>query len=677
MSAETTDARQRFIHRDLSWLAFNERVLDAGFENRYPLLERLRFLAIFANNLDEFFMVRVARTRRLIAGSRTGKDAFGYYPGELLEEVSAVIDRQLKRLRDYWKGPLAKELRTARISLLRPDDLNTAQKRFARSFFEAELQPVITPLAIDQGHPFPVLPSRAIVFGVRLTRYDKPYLALVPVPRNIPRVLRLPSEADEIAFILLEEIIRQHLEAFFRGYRVASATAFRVLRDSELSADEDDSRDLLKTIEEETRKRPHAKIVRLEAEQGADPALLDSLCLALDVPPAEVVVTAPPFDMTCLFPLIARADRPRLLFPAFAPGGTQGEGIFDRTKAGDFLVHLPYESFQPTLELVEQAAGDAGVLGIKMTLYRVSDNSPVVRALAAAARAGKQVTVLVEIKARFDEERNIRWVKDLEDAGCHVVYGIPGMKIHSKMCMVVRKEDGRIRRYTHLSTGNYNERTAALYTDVGYFTANDDFARDISDVFNVITGYSVPGRWRRVVSSPNDLRQYFFELVDREIECQKEHGNGMVFAKMNSLEDPGMIEKLYEASSAGVTVRLIVRGICCLVPGVKGMSDRIEVKSVVGRFLEHSRIFLFNNNREERVFLSSADWMRRNLDRRIELLYEIRNDRLKERLRAIMAVYWKDTLSSRWLTADGSYAGPPEKAEPFDAQEHLMQHPDT
>ncbi|MDD5584614.1 MAG: polyphosphate kinase 1, partial [Candidatus Omnitrophica bacterium] len=372
--------------------------------------------------------------------------------------------------------------------------------------------------------------------------------------------------------------------------------------------------------------------------------------------------------------LIPQANKPELCYASFIPPKIEYDNIFNKIKEGDFLLHMPYQSFQPTADLIGQASRDEGVLAIKMTLYRTNEDSVIVEALKEAAKNKKQVTVLVEIKARFDEEKNINWVKELEEAGCHVIYGIPGMKIHSKISLIVRKEDERIQRYVHLSTGNYNETTARVYTDFAYFTANDDFAKDISDVFNVITGYSLPSRWKRIVSSPNDLRQYFFELIDKEIEYQKKYRNGFIFAKMNSLEDVQTIEKLYEASCAGVKIKLIVRGICCCVPGVAGLSENIEVKSIVGRFLEHSRVYFFNNNSDYRVFLSSADWMTRNLDRRVELLFEIQKDNLKEHLKFILDMYWKDNLKTRFLSAYDGYSRPPSSEEKFNVQDYLITH---
>jgi len=375
-----------------------------------------------------------------------------------------------------------------------------------------------------------------------------------------------------------------------------------------------------------------------------------------------------------LFELVSQVTRPDLCYKSFFRGKLEYENIFDKINEGDFLLHMPYQSFQPTIDLIRSAARDPDVLAIKMTLYRTNNDSGIIEGLKEAAKNRKQVTVLVELKARFDEEQNINWARELEDSGCHVVYGIPGMKIHSKVALVVRKEGGKIRRYVHLATGNYNENTARVYTDLGYFTANDDFAKDISDVFNVITGYSMPSRWKRIVSAPYDLRKYFFKLINKEIEFQKKSKNGLIFAKLNSLEDTKIIEKLYEASQAGVKIQLIVRGICCLVPGVPGLSENIRVRSIVGRFLEHTRVFIFNNNSDARIFLSSADWMARNFDHRVELLFEIYKNELKEHLKFIMETCWRDRLKTRVLLPEKRYVRPKEKPEMINSQEFFIKH---
>ncbi len=670
----TLEPRDKFIARDLSWLMFNERVLEEAADTANPLLERVKFLAIFTSNLDEFYMVRLAGLKRLIDSGYNHKDKFGYLPEELFAEVKTQADSLTKKFYDIFQGKVRKDLEKNKIFFKSYEDLNPEQEREARKYFETTLFPIITPMAVDQGHPFPVLPSKTIAFAVNVIREDKPHLAIIPVPKNVPRFLRVPTDRDENCFILIEEIIRFNLKNLFRGYKIQEHTLFRVMRDSELYVAEEFAPDLLKAIEDEVKKRMRANVVHLEIEKSCAPEFLELLCQGLDFSKEEVVSIGSTLDLTCLFDLIPLVDKPQLCYREYSPRKIEYENIFERIAQGDFIVHLPFQSFYPTIDLLLSAAIDPNVLAIKMTLYRAHENSAIIKALIEAAQNKKQVTVLVEIKARFDEEKNIRWAKKLEDAGCHVIYGIANIKIHSKMTLIVRKEEGRIRRYVHLSTGNYNEKTARVYTDVGYFTANEDFARDISDVFNVITGYSLPSPWKRIVSSPYDLRKYFFDLIDREMDNQKKFKNGLIRAKMNSLEDVEIINKLYEASAAGVKIRLVVRGICCLVPGVAGLSENIEVKSIVGRFLEHTRMVIFNNNGTPRVFMSSADWMSRNFDHRIELLFEIYKDDIKENLQSLMDMYWKDNVKSRLLQPDKKYVRQRDTEEKFNVQERLISY---
>jgi polyphosphate kinase len=670
----TFEDKDKFIHRDISWLQFNERVLEEALDNDNPLMERARFLAIFMNNLDEFFMVRVAGLRRLMDAQYNRSDAYGYYPQDVYREVREKTEELISKVYTAYETKLKPGLAQEKKFIRRSAELNAEQQKFVKRFFDSTLYPIITPMAVDQGHPLPVLSSKTISFAVYLKRKDALHMAIIPIPGGVARLVKLPSAKDTDEFILIDEIIRENLKTFFRGYEILGASLFRIIRDSELSVDEEFSSNLLRSIEEEIRKRPRARVVQMCIEKECPAELKEILTNAVGFSETEVTPLESEFDLTFLFQLAGAIVEPKLFYPALSPAKLVYENIFDRIKEGDFLLHLPYQSFYPTVDLLKSAATDPDVLAIKMTLYRAGEDSEIVAALKEAAKKKKQVTVLVEIKARFDEERNISWVRQLEEAGCHVVYGIAGMKIHSKIALIVRREEGRTRRYVHLSTGNYNEKTARVYTDVGFFTANDDFARDISDVFNVITGYSQPARWKRIISSPNDLREFFFEQIDQEIAFQQEHKNGFIFAKMNSLEDTKMINKLYEASSAGVKIQLVVRGICVLIPGVPGLSENITVKSVVGRFLEHSRIYLFNNNSDYRVFLSSADWMSRNLDKRIELMFEILQPNLKDSLRSILEVTWRDNQKSRVLLPQRTYSYRRAKEDKFNAQEFFLKN---
>ncbi len=668
------EKKDKLIHRDLSWLSFNERVLEESTDLSNPLLERVKFLAIFVSNLDEFFMVRVAGLKDVIGSEINKVDQYGYYAQDVLRDIKTRTQELIKRLYQIYQGSIYPELEKNEITLKKYDALKKEQKKFVQNYFESILYPIVTPLAVDPGHPFPVLPSKTIAFAVHVLQKKESFLAIIPIPKNTPRLIKLPSSKTESSFILVDEVLRQHLKNFFKGYQVKSAALFRVIRNSELTLDEEMAPDLLKSIEDEIKKRRRAEAVYLEIETSCEQALKEKLCEGLRFPVDDVIQIESNLDFNFFFEMLDKVERPDLRYPGYLPGKIEYEKIFERISAGDFITHLPYQSFYPTVNLISSAAKDEHVLAIKMTLYRTSKDSAIIEALKEAARNRKQVTVLVEIKARFDEENNIRWVRELEDAGCHVIYGMPGLKVHSKMALIVRKEEGQIKRYVHLSTGNYNEKTARVYTDIGYFTANEDFAKDISDVFNVVTGYSVPATWKRIISAPNDLRDYFFSLVDREIKFHKKGKNGLIQAKFNSLEDPRMIDKLYEASQTGVKIQLIVRGICCLIPGVKDLSENITVKSLVGRFLEHSRIYIFNNNNAPRVFLSSADWMTRNFDRRVELLFEITKEEIKGQLKDVIGLCWKDNVKSRMLMSDRSYQRWPADGEKFNFQEHLISH---
>ncbi len=659
------------IHRDLSWLLFNKRVLDEALDMNNPLLERVKFLAIFVNNLDEFFMVRVASLRNFIDSGMNKKDAFGFYPQELYDAIKNASAQQIDKLYDIYEKDITKQLEKNDIFIKKYDQLTKAEKKAAEDYFETTLYPIVTPLAVDPGHPFPILPSKTLAFAVSVSRKGNNYLTVIPVPKNVNRLFKLPSVKNETNFILIDDILRAQIKSFFQGYKVSSFCLFRVIRDSELILDEEVNPSLLKAIEEEVKKRFRAKPVYMEIEEKHERGLLELLCDGLKFPIEEVNRIKSDLDLSFFFELMPQVEKPALLFPSYAPAKINYENIFQKISEGDFIGHLPFQSFYPTVDLVESAAKDKNVLAIKMTLYRTNKDSAIVEALKEAAQNKKQVTVLIEIKARFDEENNIKWVRELEEAGCHVIYGIPGLKVHSKMTLIVRKEDGQIKRYAHLSTGNYNQNTSKVYTDIGYFSCNEDLAKDISDMFNVVTGYSNPSKWKRIISAPNDLREYFLLLIDKEIQHQKKTKNGLIRAKFNSLEDPEIILKLYEASKAGVKIKLLVRGICCLIPGVKGLSENIEVRSLVGRFLEHSRVYLFNNNGSPRIFLSSADWMRRNFDKRVEVLFEIYKEEIKDHLKQNMDIYWKDTVKARELLSDGNYQRH-TGADSFNAQEFFI-----
>jgi polyphosphate kinase len=669
-----TELKDKLIHRDLSWLEFNRRVLEEAFDERNPIVERLKFLSIFTSNLDEFYMVRVAGVKKLLETGYNRKDPFGFSPQELFNEIKLKADALVKDLYDAYTVSIKSTLETNKIYLKKIDDLTEAQKKFVKRYFETTLYPIITPMAVDQGHPFPILPSKTIALAVAIVRSDKNHLAIIPVPKSVPRLLRLPSEGEDVSFILIDHIIKDNLKEFFKGYKIQASSEFRLLRDSEIAFDEEFAPNLLKAMEKELKKRTSAKTIYVQMEEGSNAELVDVLCNGLGFPKEEIVFLPSDLDLSFFFEMASSIDTPGARFGSYVPAKTAYENIFDKIKEEDFIIHMPFQSFFPTEDLIQTAAKDPDVLAIKMTLYRTNEDSNIIKALMEAAKRRKQVTVVVEIKARFEEEKNIQWARELEQAGCHVIYGIAGLKIHSKMSLVVRREEGRIRRYVHLSTGNYNEKTSRIYTDIGYFTANDDFARDVADVFNVITGYSQPSPWKRIISSPYDLRKHFFDMIDKEIESHSKNKNGLIIAKFNSLEDVQMIEKLYAASQAGVKIKLIVRGICCLIPGVEGLSENIEVRSIVGQFLEHSRIFLFNNNGSPRIFLSSADWMTRNFDRRVELLFEITKPEIKTHLQFVLEHYLKDTLKARVLKNTKNYVRLLKEKAAFGVQEYFINH---
>lgn len=663
---------KRFFHRDISWLNFNRRVFEEALSSANPLMERLLFFAIFVNNLDEFHAVRIANLRNVVSTGFNKKGKYGYYAVTLLPEILKDIRALLQELYDVYEKKSCKELVKNGIVLCKAEDLNLEETKFVQKFFMETLFPMMTPLGVDPGHPFPLIPSQKLSFAVLLQKQKVQHLALVPIPKNVPRLVKLPTVKNEQRFILIEDLIRPFLKAFFKGYVIKESFVFRIIRDSEFDLEEELTPDLLKAIEDEIRQRTWGDVIYLETERDASPLLLDRLCEGLPFEQDQVTSLGERIDLKYLFELYSKVSKPELCFPSHVPHKIPYDDIFSKIAEEDFINHLPYQSFYPVRDLVQSAAEDENVLAIKMTLYRTNSNSFIIQALKDAAQNGKQVTVLVEIKARFDEENNIRLVRDLEAAGCHVIYGIPGLKIHSKVTLVVRKEEGLIRRYVHLATGNYNEKTAKVYTDIGYFTANDDVGREVSEVFNVITGFSDAAQWRRITAAPHNLRDTFAMLIEREIGNQKKYGNGRIWAKMNSLEDTEIIERLYAASSAGVKIQLVVRGICCLIPGRDGLSENIEVRSIVGRFLEHSRIYVFNNNGNSRVFLASADWMQRNLDRRIELMFEVYKEDIKNHFFDIIQLCWRDNQKARVILPHGGYQNITVGKKPFNVQDHFI-----
>lgn len=654
-----------YTNRELSWLDFNLRVLEEAYEKENPPLERCKFLAITASNLDEFFMVRVAGVKEQVRSGYREADRAGLTPEKQLRLIAEKIHAFTARQYACLTRTLLPLLRQEGIAILRDDELTSEQRAFADAYFEDVLFPVLTPLAVDRSRPFPMLLNKSLNLGVRLRRGGETAFAVVQVPAILPRLVELPAETGR-AFLLLETIVERHLGDLFELHDIVASAAFRVTRNADLDIDEE-SEDLLIEIQESIKKRKRGKPVRLELSRRCDGELREFLTDMLEVDQPDIYEPAGPLDLTFCFGLSALDDRLRLppITPAPPADFAGEEDLFAAIRQRDRFVHHPYESFDCVVDFVRAAAEDPGVLAIKQTLYRVSGHSPIVAALMRAADNGKQVTVLVELKARFDEENNIHWARKLEEAGCHVVYGLAGLKTHCKILLVVRREEDGLRRYVHLGTGNYNDSTARQYTDMGLFTCRESMGMDASSLFNVLTGYSRPPAYRRFVVAPDGMRPFFYQMIDNEIENARAGRPSGIFAKVNSLVDPEMIARLYKASQAGVRVTLVVRGICCLRPGVEGISDRITVISIVGQLLEHSRIFRFENGGAPRLYLGSADWMPRNLDRRVELVFPVEEPAIIRRVEEAIELMLADTVNARVQQPDGRYVLPARRGRPL------------
>ncbi len=661
-----------YVNRELSWLKFNLRVLrEAGVRN-LPLLERLRFVAISASNLDEFFMVRVAGLIEQKAAGVDHVDAAGLNVEDQLRNIALSAHNQMKLKYRYFFA-LVNELEKYAIRFSRVKDVEPDQRRELENYYQEMVFPVLTPMAVDAARPFPFLANKSLNIAVELRdQKGEQKIAFVQVPSVLPRFISLMGRDGERSYVFLEDLIMEHCQDLFKGLTIVDMVSFRITRDSDLEVEEDATRDLMKEIERSLRKRKRGAAVRLEINATDDKYLKDFLVENLDLEPRDVYEIQGPLDLTFLNKFI---DQPGMDQWKFTPYTGQQpeelpdyEDLFGKIREHDILLHHPYESFDPIVKLVSEAAEDPQVLAIKQTLYRVSGNSPLVAALARAAENGKQVTALVELKARFDEENNIVWARRLEKAGCHVIYGLMGLKTHSKIILIVRKEADGIKRYVHLGTGNYNDKTAKLYTDLGLLTANDQYGQDASAFFNVLSGYSEPPVFNKLVMAPIGLREKIYELVDREIAHVKAGGTGYIAAKMNSLIDQPVIRKFYEASQAGVKIDLIVRGICGLRPGIKGVSENITVRSIIGRFLEHSRVYYFANNGNEELYLSSADMMPRNLNDRVELLFPVERKAHIDRVKEFLDLCLKDNVGAHGMLANGTWrrAYPPKKSMPME-----------
>lgn len=665
-----------FFNRELSWLKFNLRVLREAGVKTTPLLERLKFVAITASNLDEFFMVRVAGLWDQYENGINKRDAAGLTVKAQLEEISKAAHDQMKLLNKYLLS-LVKELREAGIYICRVSELSEKGRRWLEAYYQEEIFPVLTPMAVDASRPFPFLANKTLNLAVELTNQEgEDSMGIVQVPSVLPRLLEVPGE-EKRSFVFLEDVINEHCSDLYSGCKILDVVPFRITRDADLEFDEDDIDNLLKEVEKSLRKRTRGASVRLEIYNKANSRIRKFLYNNLDITEQEVYEINGPLDATCFFKFASLPGMWPWLYEPFVPQRPlelpDDSDIFKVLRERDVLLHHPYESFDPVVKFVSDAANDPNVLAIKQTLYRVSGNSPIVAALARAAENGKQVTVLVELKARFDEENNIIWARRLEEAGCHVIYGLMGLKTHAKIILVVRKEADGIKRYVHLGTGNYNDNTAKLYTDMGLMTANDQFGSDASAFFNVLSGYSDPPVWNKLVMAPLGLRKKIYELIDNEISIVKKGGTGHIVAKMNSLIDYPVIQKLYEASMAGVKIDLIIRGICGLRAGMDGISDNITVRSIVGRQLEHSRIFWFQGGGKEQLFLSSADWMPRNLNDRVELFFPVETPAHIERIKKVLDLYLRDNVGAHMMQSNGTYRRVTNRLEPVGSQSTLYE----
>lgn len=665
-----------FYNRELSWLKFNLRVLKEAMVKETPLLERLKFIAISASNLDEFFMVRVASLWSNFDSGVEKRDASGMSVHEQLVAISQAAHEQVRTQTKSLIALMA-EMDAVKLHFRRVKDLSELGKDWLEEYYREVVFPVLTPMAVDASRPFPFLANKTLNLAVELIKADGEHsMGLIQVPSVLDRIVEVEPEGKR-TFVFLEDIIASHCHDLFKGCHILDMVSFRVTRDSDLDLEEDDSVDLMKEVEESLRKRKRGAAVRLEIFKTNNNRIKKFLEENLDVTEMEVYEINGPLDPTCFFKFIGMKGMWPWLYEPFVPQRPlelpDDSDLFAAIRANDILLHHPYESFDPVVKLVSDAADDPQVLAIKQTLYRVSGNSPIVAALARAAENGKQVTVLVELKARFDEENNILWARRLEKAGCHVIYGLVGLKTHAKIILIVRKEDNGIKRYLHLGTGNYNDSTAKLYTDLGLMTANDEFGSDASAFFNLLSGYSEPPVWNKLVMAPLGLREKIYALIDNEIVMVRSGREGHIIAKMNSLIDQPVIQKLYEASAAGVHIDLIVRGICGLRTGIEGISDNITVRSIVGRQLEHSRIFWFANGGEEQLYLSSADWMPRNLNDRVELFFPVETEEHIRRIKALLDLYLRDNVGAHMMQSNGSYRRVRNKLEPVSAQSTLYE----
>ncbi len=654
-----------YENRELSWLGFNERILGEARDKKNPLFERLKFLSITASNLDEFFMVRVASLKDMVNAEYSKKDYSGMTPQQQLNAIHDRVHDFVSSQYSTWQRSLLPGLRQCGLQVIEEhEELNPEQAKYVDQYFVENIYPVLTPMAVDSSRPFPLIVNKTLNLGALLKKKNEAdaelEFATVQVPAVLPRIILIPpAQKDGTSVILLEDMIARNMSQLFLSYDVLCVHPYRIMRNADLTIDEDEASDLLKEIQKQLKKRQWGEVIRLEVDEKIDKRLLKILKREFEIKEDAIYRTSGPLDLTFLMKMYGLDGFEDYKEPRYTPQPvpelTGKRDIFEEIRARDILLHHPYQTFDPVVDFVRKAAKDPQVLAIKQTLYRVSGNSPIIAALAQAAENGKQVSVLVELKARFDEEHNIVWAKMLERAGCHVIYGLVGLKTHSKITLVVRREEDGIRRYVHLGTGNYNDSTAKLYTDMGLLTCSEPIGEDATAVFNMLSGYSEPANWNKLSLAPLWLRERFLAMIRREMEYAKNGEPAHIIAKMNSLCDPEMIAALYEASAAGVKIELIIRGICSLRVGIPGISENISVRSIVGTFLEHSRIYYFLNGGQEEVYLASADWMPRNLDRRVEILFPIENELLKKEVLHVLEIQLQDTIKAQIKQPDGTY----------------------
>ena len=669
MDKSIFDRPENFTNRELSWLEFNQRILGEARDRKNPLFERMKFLSITASNLDEFFMVRIASLKDMVNAGYKKKDIAGMTPQEQLGALNEKTHAFCEKQYTTYNRSLLPKLSEAGLEIVTFNSLSEKEEEFLEEYFHKNVYPVLTPMAIDSSRPFPLIQNKTLNIAALIKsrgedkKEKKDYdIATVQVPSVLPRVIVLPQKDGgkrKCRVILLENVIEHYLDVLFLNHEIICSAPYRIMRNADLSIDEDDAEDLLKEIEKSLKMRQWGEVIKFEYEERMDSRLEKYLKKQFKVHPCDMYAFNGPLDLTFLMKCYGIEGFSDLKEKPYTPQKNKklraDKNIFTQIRKGDVLLHHPYESFDPIVAFIRQAAEDKDVLAIKQTLYRVSGHSPIIAALAQAAENGKQVTVQVELKARFDEENNINWARKLEKAGCHVIYGLVGLKTHCKIALVVRKEADGIRRYVHLGTGNYNDSTAKLYTDTGMFTCRDVVGEDATAVFNMLSGYSEPANWNRLIVAPIWMKKRFLEMIHRETKNAKEGKPAKIIAKCNSLCDRKIILALYEASCAGVQVDLIVRGICCLVAGKPGVSENIRVRSIVGTFLEHARIFYFYNDGHEEIYMGSADWMPRNLDRRVEIVFPVEEEELKEKAKHILDVQLSDTLKAHRLLEDGTY----------------------